>query len=109
VWENPASPARQYAFHDDAGALGWPAARVLILDEDQGQSGASAQGRHGFQRRLAEVTMHHGGLGLGLERSRLARRSPDGHHVFEVCALCGPLLAEQEGVYDASDPHERLL
>ena len=49
------------------------------------------------------------GLGLGLERSRLARRSPDGHPVFEGCALCGPRLAEQEGVYDASDPHERLL
>lgn len=53
--------------------------------------------------------MHHGGLGLGLERSRLARSSTDWHHVLEVCALFGTLLADQEGVYDASDPQDRLL
>lgn len=107
--ENRASTARQYALHDSAVALGWPAARVLILEEEQGQSGASAQERHGFQRLLAEVTMHHVGLVLGLERSRLARSSKDWHQWLEVCALFGPLLADQEGVDDASDPNDRLL
>ena len=52
VLENRESTARQYALHDYAVALGWPATRVLIIDEDQGQSGASAQDRHGFQRLL---------------------------------------------------------
>ena len=65
VLENRESTARQYALHDDAIALGWPATRVLIIDEDQGQSGASAQSRHGCQRLLAEVTMNHVGLVLG--------------------------------------------
>ena len=65
VFDNRESTARQYALHDYAVALGWPAARVLIIDEDQGQSGASAQGRPGFQRLLAEVTMNHVGLVLG--------------------------------------------
>ena len=55
VLEDRESRARQYALQDYALALGWPAARVLIIDEDQGQSGAWAQGRHGFQRLLAEV------------------------------------------------------
>lgn len=109
VLENRASTARQYALQDYAVALGWPAARVLIIDEDQGQSGASAQGRHGFQRLLAEGTMHHVGLVLGLEMSRLARRSKDWHHVLEVGALFGTLRADQDGVDDASDPHDRLL
>src|SRR5262245_6641489 len=53
MMENRESTARQYALHDYAVALGWPAARVLLIDEDQGQSGASAQGRPGFQRLLA--------------------------------------------------------
>jgi hypothetical protein len=44
VLENRESTARQYTLQDYAVALGWPAARVLIIDEDQGQSGASAQG-----------------------------------------------------------------
>ena len=81
VLENRESTARQYALHDYAIALGWPATRVLIIDEDQGQSGASAQGRPGFQRLLAEVTMNHVGLVLGLEMSRLARSAKDWHHL----------------------------
>jgi DNA invertase Pin-like site-specific DNA recombinase len=109
VLENRESTARQYALHDYAIALGWPATRVLIIDEDQGQSGASAQNRPGFQRLLAEVTMNHAGLVLGLEMSRLARSSKDWHHLLEVCALFGTLLADQEGVYDASDRNDRLL
>lgn len=109
VLEHRESTARQYALQDYAVALGWPAARVLIIDEDQGQSGASAQERHGFQRLLAEVTMNHVGLVLGLEMSRLARSSKDWHHLLEVCALFGTLLADQDGVYDASDPNDRLL
>lgn len=109
VLAHRASTARQYALRDDAVALGWPATRVVIIDEDQGQSGASAQHRHGFQRLLAEVTLNHVGLVLGLEMSRLARRSKDWHHWLEVCALFGTLLADQDGVYDANDPNDRLL
>jgi DNA invertase Pin-like site-specific DNA recombinase len=109
VWDHRESTARQYALQDYAMALGWPATRVLIIDEDQGQSGASAQGRPGFQRLLAEVTMNHVGLVLGLEMSRLARSSKDWHHWLEVWALFGTLLADQDGVYDANDPNDRLL
>jgi DNA invertase Pin-like site-specific DNA recombinase len=109
VLEHRESTARQYALQDYAVALGWPATRVVIIDEDQGQSGASAQHRHGFQRLLAEVTLNHVGIVLGLEMSRLARSSKDWHHLLEVCALFGTLLADQDGVYDASDPNDRLL
>jgi len=57
VMENRESTARQYALVDYAGSLGWPAERVLVIDEDQRLSGASAERRSGFQRLLAEVTM----------------------------------------------------
>ena len=53
--------------------------------------------------------MNHVGLVLGLEMRRLARSSKDWQHVLEVCALFGTLLADQDGVYDASDPNDRLL
>jgi DNA invertase Pin-like site-specific DNA recombinase len=68
-----------------------------------------ARRRHGFQRLLAEVTMDHVGLVLGLEMSRLSRTSRDWHHLLEVCALFGTLLADQDGVYDANDTNDRLL
>ena len=109
VRENRESRERQYALADLAVALGWPRDRVIVIDEDQGQSGRSAAERSGFQRLLAEVTMGHVGIVLGLEMSRLARSSADWHRLLEMCALCGTLLADQDGVYDPTDPNDRLL
>ncbi len=109
VLQNRESTARQYALAQYAQALGWPAERVLVIDEDQGQSGKTADNRAGFQRLLAEVTMEHAGIVLGLEMSRLARSSKDWHHLFELCGIFGTLLADQEGVYEANDPNDRLI
>lgn len=109
VLENRESTARQYALVDLAVALGWPRERVLVIDEDQGQSGRSVAGRAGFQRLLTEVTLDHVGLILSLEMSRLARSDKDWHHLLELCGVFGALLADQEGVYDAADPNDRLL
>jgi DNA invertase Pin-like site-specific DNA recombinase len=109
VLEHKQSRERQYALADTAVALGWAKERVQIIDEDQGQSGKTALSRLGFQRILAEVTMDHVGLVLGLEMSRLSRSSKDWHHLLEVCALFGTLLADQDGVYDPHDSNDRLL
>jgi DNA invertase Pin-like site-specific DNA recombinase len=109
VLENRESTARQYALAQYAEFLGWPAERVLVIDEDQGQSGKTAENRMGFQRLLAEVTMEHVGIVLSLEVSRLARSSKDWHHLFELCGIFATLLADQEGVYDANEPNDRLI
>jgi DNA invertase Pin-like site-specific DNA recombinase len=109
VVENRESTARQYALVDFAKALGWPGERVLLIDEDQGQSGSRAENRGGFQRLLAEVTLDHVGLVLSLEMSRLARSCKDWHHLLEACAIFGSLLADQDGVYDPQDANDRLL
>jgi DNA invertase Pin-like site-specific DNA recombinase len=109
VLEHRESTARQYAFADQAVALGWPRERVLTIDEDLGKSGRSAEGRSGFQRLATEVTLNHVGLVLGLEMSRLARSSKDWHAFFEMCAVFGTLIADEDGVYDGNDPNDRLL
>jgi DNA invertase Pin-like site-specific DNA recombinase len=109
VLEHRESTERQYALVDYAVALGWPTDRVLVIDEDQGQSGRSAETRSGFQYILAEVTLDHVGIVLGLEMSRLARSSKDCHHLIEVCGIFRTLLADQDGVYDSNDPNDRLL
>ena len=107
--EHRESRERQYGLVDYAKSLGWPEDRVLLIDDDQGRSGKSAENRSGFQRLLAEVTMDHVGIVLGLEVSRLARASKDWHHLFELCGLFGALLADEDGVYNAKDPNDRLL
>jgi DNA invertase Pin-like site-specific DNA recombinase len=109
VLDHKESRERQYELVDHALALGWAKARVLVIDDDQGRSAKEPDRRHGFQRLLAEVSMDHVGLVLGLEMSRLSRTSRDWHHLLEVCALFGTLLADQDGVYDANDTNDRLL
>lgn len=103
------SRERQYALADRAVALGWSRQRVLVIDEDQGQSGKAADHRLGFHRLLAEVAIEHVGLVLGLEMSRLARSSKDWHHLLELCAVVGALLGDEDGVYDPHDSNDRLL
>lgn len=109
VLDHQESRARQYALAGHAATLGWAKDRVLVIDEDQGQSGRSADQRDGFKRLLTEVTLGHVGLVLGLEMSRLARSSKDWHNLLEVCALFGTLLGDQDGVYNPNDTNDRLL
>ena len=55
--------------------------------------GASAEGRPGFQRLVAEVGLGRVGLVLGVEMSRLARSCRDWHQLLEICALRDTLTA----------------
>jgi DNA invertase Pin-like site-specific DNA recombinase len=80
-----------------------------VIDDDQGVSGKSIEGRLGFQRLLAEVGLDHVCLILGLEMSRLARSCKDWHQLWELCAIFRTLLADQDGLYDPAEFNDRLL
>jgi len=109
IFEHQESRARQYALADYAATLGWPRERIVVIDDDQGRSGRTLEQRPGFQRLLAEVTLDHVGLILGLELNRLSRSSKDWYHLLELCGIFGTLLADQDGVYDANDTNDRLV
>jgi DNA invertase Pin-like site-specific DNA recombinase len=109
VFENTESTKRQYALRDRAVALGWPLDRIITIDSDLGQSGASAGDREGFQRLVAEVGVGKAGIVLGLEVSRLARNSTDWHRLLEICALTDTLILDEDGVYDPAHFNDRLL
>ena len=109
VLENTESTQRQYALRERAIALGWPIERVQVIDCDQGQSGASAADREGFQRLVAEVSLGHAGIVLGLEVSRLARNNSDWHRLLEISGLTGTLILDEDGLYDPSQFNDRLL
>jgi DNA invertase Pin-like site-specific DNA recombinase len=109
VTNNPESGRRQYDLRGRAVALGWPAERVVVIDVDQGHSGASAADREGFQRLVAEVSLGKAGIVLGLECSRLARNNADWHRLLELCALTNTLICDEDGLYDPSAINDRLL
>jgi len=50
---------------NERSRLRWDAARIVIVDQDAGQSGASAVDREGFQRFVAEVGLGQVGLVMG--------------------------------------------
>jgi DNA invertase Pin-like site-specific DNA recombinase len=109
VLTNTESATRQYALRQRAVALGWPVEQIVTIDCDQGQSGASATDREGFQRLVAEVGMGKAGIVLGLEVSRLARNNADWHRLLEICALSGTLICDEDGLYDPAEFNDRLL
>jgi len=109
VLENSESTLRQYDLRQQAVALGWPIERIIVIDSDQGQSGATAADREGFQRLVTEVSLGRAGIVLGLEVSRLARNSSDWHRLLEICALTDTLILDEDGVYDPGHYNDRLL
>jgi DNA invertase Pin-like site-specific DNA recombinase len=109
VVENVESTKRQYALRARANALGWTDDHVVVIDSDQGQSGASATWRQGFQRLVTEVGMGRAGIVMGLEVSRLARNNADWHRLLEICALADTLILDEDGVYDPANFNDRLL
>jgi DNA invertase Pin-like site-specific DNA recombinase len=109
VMENTTSTDRQYGLRQRAVALGWAIEQVVVIDEDLGRSGASAEGRDGFQRLVADVGMGKAGIVIGLEVSRLARNNADWHRLLEICALTETLILDEDGLYDSCAFNDRLL
>ena len=106
---NTESLARQYDLAGRARALGWAEHQVVVVDDDLGRSGASAQGRKGFSDLVADVGLGKAGIVLSLECSRLARNNSDWYQLLDLCALTDTLIADGDGVYHPALFNDRLV
>jgi len=79
---NTESLLRQYDLAGRARELGWAEHQIVVVDDDLGRSGASAQGRKGFSDLVADVGLGKAGIVLSLESSRLARAGRDWHQLL---------------------------
>jgi DNA invertase Pin-like site-specific DNA recombinase len=109
VLHHEESTRLQYGLAGRARELGWPGERILVIDDDLGRSAADSDRRSGFKRLVSEVSFDHVGMILGVEISWLARSSKDWHQLLEICALFSTLIADADGIYDASQYNDRLL
>lgn len=109
VIENTESTRRQYGLSDRLVSYGWPKERIVIIDEDQGHSGAYLEGRDGFKRLVAEVGMGHVGVVAAIEVSRLARDNADWAQLMKICCLTRTLVVDENGLYDPRDANEGFL
>jgi DNA invertase Pin-like site-specific DNA recombinase len=103
---NHESRRRQYGLANRAHQLGWTT--VEVIDDDLGRSGGGTA-RPGFERLLAAICEARVGAVLSIEASRLARNGRDWHTLIEFCGLVGTLIVDEDGIYDARHPNDRLL
>lgn len=108
VHHNQESQRRQYALEERAVALGWSPSAVEVVDEDMGLSGRDRD-RPGFKRLMEALSRGEIGAVFCLDASRLSRHSSAWQALIELCVWQGTLLVDEERVYDANLPHDRLL
>src|SRR5215471_15790943 len=106
---NTESLLRQYDLAGRARELGWAEHQIVVVDDDLGRSGASAQGRKGFSDLVADVGLGKAGIVLSLESSRLARNNADWYQLLDLCALTDTLIADADGVYHPASYNDRLV
>jgi excisionase family DNA binding protein len=109
IQKNRESTLRQYDLAKRAEELGWGGEQVVVIDEDQGHSGATTHGRSGFARVMSEVALGHVGIVLAIEASRLARNNADWQRLIWFCSLTETLLGDQDGLYDPSLLDDRMV
>jgi DNA invertase Pin-like site-specific DNA recombinase len=90
-------------------AWGWPDDRILVLEGDQGCSGATTAGRADFAWLLNEIGLDHIGLVFGFQINRLAREDEACCRLIKICAGRDTLLADQDGLYHPHDFNDRLI
>jgi DNA invertase Pin-like site-specific DNA recombinase len=89
--------------------LGWPAAKIEVIDADLGLSGRSAERRSGFREVVSRVCLGEVGAIFGPEVSRLARSSADLARLLELARLTDTLVIDTDGMYDLREFNDRLL
>ncbi len=109
VMQNTESTRRQYGLSQRATALGWPAERIRVIDEDQGKSGAYSGNRSGFRDLMGSIASGDVGIVLGLEVSRLARDNADWHQLLRIAGITNTLILDETGIYDPNDGNDKLL
>ena len=89
-----------------ARQLGWNDVQVVV--DDLVRSVIETV-RPGFEKLLAAICEGKVGAVVSLEASRLAFNGRDWHTLLEFCGLVGTLIVDEEAIYDARSPNDRLL
>ena len=99
----------QYALRERASALGWQESDIQVVDSDLGRSGATTDGREGFQELVAQIALGEVGILLAFDATRLARNCSHWYQLLDLCGLHDCLIADRDGVYDPTSINGRLL
>lgn len=107
VKENQESQRRQYELAQLARSYGFT--DIQIIDSDLGKSAGGTAERPGFESVVAQLCQGAVGAVFCLEASRIARNGREWHHLVELCGLVDARVVDSEGIYDPTQPNDRLL
>ena len=109
VTTNLESQRMQYALRERAVALGWHEQSVQIIDADLGRSGATTEGRAGYQDLVSQIALGEVGILLAFDATRLARNCSHWYQLLDLCGRNNCLIADRDGVYNPVSINGRLL
>src|SRR4051812_2366377 len=109
VLTNQESTRLQYALRQRALELGWHEDQIRIIDEDQGRTARTTEGRHGLQELASLITLEHVGIIFTTEVARLCRNCSDWYPLLDICGYRNCLIADRDGIHDPSTIDGRLL
>ena len=109
IRKNHEGRRRQQAMVEHVASLGWPESRIVLLDQDSGQSGSSQHGRADLHRLLEAIVTGKAGLVAARELSRLVRDNQDWGHLVRLCRFENVLVADDHRIYDPADPQDRMV
>ena len=99
---------RQFQMIDWAERAGWSKERIAVIDEE-GKTAAIPKARMAFAELITAVGRGEAGIVISLEVSRLARNSPDWHHLIYLSRWTDTLITDGETVYDPKVPADRMV
>jgi DNA invertase Pin-like site-specific DNA recombinase len=109
VITNKESQRLQYALRERGLTLGWHEQDVHVIDTDLGRSGATTEGRTGYQDLVAQIALGQVGILLAFDVTRLARNCSHWYQLLDLCGYHDCLIADRDGVYDPASINGRLL
>jgi DNA invertase Pin-like site-specific DNA recombinase len=98
IRKNHEGRRRQQAMVEHVAGLGWLESRIILLDQDSGQTGSSQHGRADLHRLLEAIVTGKAGLVAARELSRLIRDNQDWGHLVRLCRFENVLLADEHRV-----------
>ena len=91
-----------------AVALGWPADQIVVIDSDQGQSGATATGK-AFRSWSPPWAWARSAWYSAWRFPAWPATPSDWHRLLEICALTDTLILDEDGLYNPAHFNDRLL
>jgi len=111
VRENTTATDEQYRLREIPERLGFPADRILVVDDDLGVSGQTIAGRKGMLRVLDLLERGRASCVVVRDISRLTRDefNADIGLIARACYQAGARIVTPDKTYDPADPSDQLM